>query len=169
MIELASFAAQGRFLMAMAERHTADLDDSHRALEPAPGVKTAGWLIGHLAVTGDFGRRLCSREPLCPREWRAAFNPGTRPPAAASDYPAMASLRDALCAVYRDLIDAAPTVDPAVLAVQNPYAPAQGGFPTAGEFVGYLLTGHFAYHLGQLMLWRVASGVAPAANRERPA
>lgn len=38
-----------------------DLNDSHRALEPLPRTKTAGGLIGHLCVTGDYGRKICGR------------------------------------------------------------------------------------------------------------
>src|SRR5262245_38749649 len=71
--------AQCRHLLSQAEPILAGLDDSHRALEPHPGAKTAGWLIGHLSVTGDFARRLCGRAPLCPTDWRALFNPGSRP------------------------------------------------------------------------------------------
>lgn len=152
-------AVQGKYLIALTKRAVADLDDSHCALEPAPGVKTAGWLLGHLAVTGDFARRLCGRPPLCPREWRSAFNPGSHPSHDAGDYPSASLLRETLLAVYGDLCAALPTVDPAVLAVPNPYAPGQTGFPTAGEFVGYLLTGHLGYHVGQLMTWRAAAGL----------
>jgi len=152
-------AAQCRHLVALTERAVADLEDSHCALEPAPGVKTAGWLLGHLAVTGDFARRLCGRPPLCPREWRTAFNPGSQPSHNTSDYPSMPLLRETLLAVYTDLAAAAPTVDPAVFALPNPFAPGLAGFPTAGEFVAYLLTGHLAYHVGQLMTWRAAAGL----------
>lgn len=156
-------ATQCRHLVTLAERAAADLEDSHCALEPAPGVKTAGWLLGHLAVTGDFARRLCGRPPLCPREWRSAFNPGSHPSRDANDYPSIAQLRETVLAVYSDLCSAVQTLDPAAAAVPNPYEPAQGGFPTAGEFIGYLLTGHLAYHVGQLMTWRAAAGL-PAAR-----
>jgi DinB family protein len=165
MSDFTLLAAQGQYLIALTQRAVADLEDSHCALEPAPGVKTAGWLIGHLAVTGDFARRLCGRPPLCPREWRSVFNPGSHPSHEARDYPSMQLLRETLLAVYTDLCSAAPTVDPVVVAVPNPFVPGQAGFPTAGEFVGYLLTGHLAYHLGQLVIWRAAAGL-PA---ERPA
>ncbi len=161
-------AAQSRHLVALTERAVADLEDSHCALEPAPGVKTAGWLLGHLAVTGDFARRLCGRPPLCPREWRSAFNPGSHPSHSARDYPSMSQLREALLAVYTDLCSAVPTIDPTAVAVPNPYEPTRAGFPTAGEFIGYLLTGHLAYHLGQLMTWRAAAGLRAerAVSRE---
>jgi hypothetical protein len=63
-----AIVAQCRYLLSLAESVLAGLDDSHRALEPRPGAKTAGWLIGHLAVSGDFARRLCGRPPLCPAQ-----------------------------------------------------------------------------------------------------
>jgi hypothetical protein len=98
--------AQCRHLLTVAERVLAGLDDSHRALEPQAGVKTAGWLIGHLAVTGDFARRLSGRRPaICPREWQALFNPGSEPSLRPSDYPSMKNLIDAFRAVYADLAD----------------------------------------------------------------
>ena len=146
-------------LLASTDRMFAGLDDSHRALEPQPGAKTAGWLIGHLAVTGDFARRMCGRPPICPREWRAMFNPGTTPSTDASTYPPMAELCNGFRAVYRDLSDAALAAEPALFAGATPYEPARGDFPTTGDFVAYLASGHLAYHLGQLVGWRAAAGL----------
>ena len=47
-------ARQCGFHLKVYDRLLADLDDRHLALEPAPGLKTAGWLLGHMIVTGDF-------------------------------------------------------------------------------------------------------------------
>ncbi len=151
--------AQCRYLLSLAKPILDGLDDSHRALEPQPGSKTAGWLIGHLAVSGDFARRLCGRPPLCPADWGAAFNPGSQPSREANDYPSMATLRDTFESVYSDLSGAASEADPSSLTSINPYAPARAAFPTAGDFVAYLLTGHLAYHLGHLVAWRAAVGL----------
>lgn len=151
--------AQCRYLLSQADAVLAGLDDSHRALEPQPGVKTAGWLIGHLAVTGDFARRLCGRSAICPKEWRAAFNPGSQPSSDPAAYPPMEQLAAALRDVYADLCDAAARAEPAALDAENPYAPARARFPTAGAFAAYMMTGHFAYHLGQLVAWRGAAGL----------
>lgn len=150
---------QCAFLQTMAERAFAGLDDTHLALEPAPGAKTAGWLVGHLAVTGDFARKLCGQRPLCPKEWRALFNPGSIPQTDRAVYPPMAELCGALRAVYTDLRAAALTVGEAQLAAENPYTPAHPDFPTVRSFVEYMLTGHFAYHIGQLVAWRAAAGL----------
>ena len=154
-----SVAHQCRFLVASAEAVTAGLDDAHRALEPASGIKTAGWLIGHLAVTGDFGRRLCGRPVMCPRDWQRAFNPGSQPSTDASTYPPMATLCATLRSVYVDLSTAAGEMDPAALVAVNPFEPTRKNFATTGEFLQYLMTGHFAYHLGQLVAWRAAAGL----------
>ncbi len=151
--------AQCRYLLSLAEPILDGLDDSHRALEPQPGAKTAGWLIGHLAVSGDFARRLYGRPPLCPAGWRAAFNPGSQPSRQPNDYPPMATLRDTFEKVYSDLCAAASEADPPSLTSINPYAPARAAFPTSRDFVAYLLTGHLAYHLGQLVGWRAAAGL----------
>jgi hypothetical protein len=148
---------QCRYQLKLADKILSRLDDSHLALEPYAGAKTAGWLIGHLAVTGDFGRRLCGASPQCPREWRGAFNPGTQSSLNPADYPRMDALRSSFADVYADLCVAAADADPALLAVPNPFEPARADFPTSGDFVSYLLSSHLAYHLGQLAGWYTAA------------
>lgn len=156
-------ARQCRYLTTLVTPAVAGLDDTHRSLEPHPGVKTAGWLIGHLAVTGDFARRLCGIAPLCPKEWRASFNPGTQPSRNAADYAPMRELAGALPAVYSGLCDEFPRVDARLLSVMNPFAPARDALPTSGDFVAYLMTGHLGHHLGQLLVWRAAAGLGRGA------
>ena len=148
---------QCRYHLRSASEILARLDDSHLALEPQPGAKTAGWLIGHLDVTGDFARRLCGSHPLCPREWRAAFNPGTRPSTNAADDPGMQILRENFLTVYSDLLVVASNADQELLAIRNPFEPARVDFATAGDFVAYLMSSHLAYHLGQLSGWYAAA------------
>ena len=98
---------------------------------------------------------------MCPKEWRAAFNPGSRPSANENAYPSMEVLRQLARAVYADLCDAALAAAPESLAIPNPYEPARKDMPTADSFVRYLMTGHLAYHLGQLTEWRAAAGLPP--------
>ena len=88
------------------------------------------------------------------------FNPGTQPSGDPNSYPTMATLCDTFRRVYADLITAAEETNPAALSVPNPFDPARSGFPTAGDFVGYLLSSHLAYHLGQLVAWRSAAGLS---------
>ncbi len=148
-----------RYLLLRAEDVCRGLDDTHRSLEPAAGASTAGWLLGHLTVTGDYARQLCGRAALCPADWTARFAPGSRPATSLDDYPPMTLLRDTFAAVYADLCDAAPRAGAERLAEPNPYAAARPDFPTRGDFVAYLMTAHLAYHLGQLAGWRAAAGL----------
>lgn len=151
--------AQSRYLLLLTEPILSGLHDAHLAFEPEPGIKTAGWLVGHLAVSADFARHLCGQSAMCPAAWRSAFNPGTQPSHDSAQYPPMTELCDAFWRVHNDLLVAASNTDPAVLAVANPYAPAREAFPLAGDFVAYLLSSHLSYHLGQLVAWRAAAGM----------
>lgn len=150
-------AAQCRYLTDRSEGPFAALEDDDLAREPVPGTKTAGWLIGHLVLTGDFGRRLCGLPPISPKAWRELFSPGTVPSHDRQVYPPMRDLTSTFFAVYRDFAANAPQAPADRLAAINPYEPARDAFPTAGDFVRYLLSGHLAWHLGQLSIWRAAA------------
>jgi hypothetical protein len=165
MPDLSPFASQGRFIFGQGKRWLADLTDDHLALEPIAGTKTAGWLVGHLSVTGDFGRRICGLQSMCPKEWRALFNPGTFPSLDRSVYPPMEELRATVAQVYKDLFTAGAEASAEVLAMPNPYTPALGAFPTSGDFAAYLMTGHLGHHFGQLGSWHAAAGLRNLAQR----
>ena len=162
-------AAQANFLLGQYERWFDDLGDQHLALEPAPGLKTAGWLLGHMIVTGDFARRLCGLPPVAPKEWRGLFAPGTMPSLDAGTYPPMQDLIDTFRSCYRDLITKAPAASSDVLTAPNSYERARPAFPTAGDFATFLMTGHLAYHLGQLSMWRAAAAATDARLRSAKA
>jgi NAD(P)-dependent dehydrogenase (short-subunit alcohol dehydrogenase family) len=132
------------------------------------GTKPAGWILGHLVVSGDFLRRQWQRPPLAPRDWGPRFGPGTRPPTDPALYPAMGALREALHAVYADLAAVAPAVPPELLDRANPFEGARRAFPSLREFAVYLMTAHLGYHLGELAGWRVAAGLTPRATRSSP-
>ena len=147
------------YLVQYAAPSLSDLTDKHLALTSGTGGKTAGWILGHLCVTGDFMRRRLGRPPLTLKDWGPAFAPGSKPPTADADYPRMSDLRRAFDEIYRDLAAAAPTVSAEVLDSVNPVEFARGRFPTFGEFLCYIMTGHLGYHLGQLSEWRSAVGL----------
>ena len=152
-------SAQCRYIVGNYRKLLADLDDSHRTLQPMPKSKTAGWIVGHLCVTGDFARRLCGQKAICPADWRTRFNPGTQPSTNAADYPPMREMVEKFNAVYADLASSYPSASQETLGGPNPYEPGRASFPTAGDFAAYLMTGHLGYHLGQLYGWRAASGL----------
>lgn len=139
-----------------------DLTDSDLSSRSAPNGKTAGWLLGHLCVSGDFVRRKCGGAPFTPKEWGAKFAPGTQPYSSASDYPPMAELRTAFEKVYNDLASIAPATPQDLLAGPAPFERLPDGalqqartrFPTFGAFLTWIMTGHLGYHLGQLSEWK---------------
>ena len=96
---------------------------------------------------------------MCPKEWRERFSPGSRPSPRREDYPSMDELRAAFRNVYADLAELASGADDSVANRENPYEATRPAFPRAGDFAGYLLAGHFSYHLGQLSAWRAAAGL----------
>lgn len=154
------FADQSRYLLWFAEPMLKGLDDSHLSLEPVAGNKSAGWILGHLAVSGDFARRVLGRTPICPKEWRAIFSPGTQSgDTAPTAYPRMQDLVRMFREVYKDLPDAFVSANDATLDAPNPFEPAREGFKTVREFTGWILSGHLAYHVGQLGDWRRAAGL----------
>jgi len=152
-----SVATVCRYLVTYAEPSLSDLTDEHLALSPTGEGKTAGWILGHLCVTGDYVRRKCDRPPLTPKSWGPRFAPESRPSTDRRDYPSMHELTSAFAAVYRDLAAIAPDVSAELLAAPNPLEYTRNRFPTFGEFLVYIMSGHLGYHLGQLSGWRAAA------------
>lgn len=146
-------------LIAYGEPAIADLTDEHLALCPAPGAKTAGWILGHLAVSGDYIRRKCGRPPLTPKDWGPRFAPGSQPAADRAEYPPMSELRNAVMAIYNDLAVTWPTVPAELLATPNSLPYTRDAFGSFGDFACHIMTGHLGYHLGQLVEWRSAVGL----------
>src|ERR1041385_616659 len=123
-------ADQGAFLLEQYAWCLAGLEDRHSALEPVPGGKTAGWLVGHLVVTGDFGRRLCALKPIAPKEWRPLFAPGTQPSLDPGTYPPMRAMVEAFRSIYEGLVADAPGAPPSPREPQPsppPGTPPRGG------------------------------------------
>ena len=155
------------FMLSQSKPILHGLGDEHRALEPMPGTKTAGWLVGHLAFTGDYARRMCGRTSYCSDSWTRRFAPGTQPSHDPNAYPAMAELTGMFGSVYTDLIAAAAEAPRHTLAAPNPYSAARERFPTVRDFLYHLMTAHFAYHLGQLQCWRAAAGLGMTPGSDR--
>jgi hypothetical protein len=131
-----------------------DLTDADLALPSTPNGKTAGWLLGHLCITGDFIRRKSGASPLTPKEWGPKFTIGTKPSTVAADYPPMAELRTAFENVYSDLAKLAPTLSAELLSAPGPFEQVRDRFPTHGAFLSWMMSGHLGYHLGQLSEWK---------------
>jgi DinB family protein len=119
-------------------------------------------------VTGDYIRRKCGGAPMTPKTWGPSFAPRTQPSMHRADYPSMEELRATFERVYVDLVSLAPNLPDGLLNSVNPLEYTRERFPTTGQFIAYIMTGHLGYHLGQLSGWRAAAGlpVRPGATSE---
>jgi hypothetical protein len=152
-----------RHLLTYAEVTLPDLTDEHLALVSETNGKTAGWIIGHLCVTGDFLRRKSGRAPMTPREWGPKFTIGSKPSRVRDDYPTMDELRTTFLNIYKDLAEVAADLPADLLDAPSPFEPGRARFPTMRAFMQWVLTGHLGYHLGQLYGWRSAVGLRERA------
>jgi hypothetical protein len=148
------------FLLGYLRRVMADVPDEKLADEPAPGLNPPLWILGHLAISNDFGLRILGKPPVCPEAWAKCFGRGSKPADVPLPHPTKAELMQAIERGHEQVTAAARLADPARLALPNP-APVFKGTPveTTGDLLALLMTGHFGAHIGQLSLWRRLSGL----------
>lgn len=149
------------FALAYCERLTADLDESRLGAIPAEGLKPPVWVLGHLAIVGDLGRKLFGASMVCPQAWHTQFAPGSDATALPDPLPSKAELVSAIDSGYREIQRLAQAADPQTMAAPNPLPMPflQQNLPTVGDLVAHLLTTHMAVHLGQLSTWRRVAGL----------
>ncbi len=128
--------------------------------QPGSIVNHPAWTLAHLNASAAFILQLLDEpvEPTAGDELRN-FGPGSKP---VTD-PAAYLPKDRVLA---QLADRHARIGPAVRAKHTdcfgrPSPEFVRAFaPTVGVIVTYLMGAHEAYHLGQLMLWRRAAGLA---------
>lgn len=137
-----------------------DIPDARMAEQPQGNVNHPAWTLSHLNLTAGFLLQLL--DETCP-EFNPAdgakFGPGSKP---VPDLSVHASKETLL----RQLTQRHTQIDAAVRAKHATYfdRPTPENLrqfaPTVGKIAMYLLTAHENYHLGQLMQWRRAAGMA---------
>jgi uncharacterized damage-inducible protein DinB len=134
------------------------IDEAEMDIVPAEGMNTPRWILGHLAVAGDFGAKWLGAPTQCPKAWYPAFGPGSKPDAVPSPAPTKEELLATLERIYQAVTEAAKTASPEALAKPHTFAPVLEAFPTVADFVAHLMTTHPTLHLGQLSAWRRLRG-----------
>ena len=134
---------------------------------PFEGAKAPRWVAGHLAEGQYFLASFLGVDSEFPETWLAAFAPGT--PSTSpygledeSNLPSVDELLDYISATEQPIVEAAKTVTVESLSEPHGLEILSGtGIDTKADLVAHLMTTHFAFHAGQLSLWRRAIDVQP--------
>lgn len=139
-----------------------DVSDDELAAQPIPKMNPPRWILGHLAIANDLVLQMLKTDGVCPAGWREAFAPGSIPNADGLPTPSKAELLGVLRKQFEQFQVACSNATADVLA--KPHTARlevlQKVFPTRGELIAQMVSGHIALHLGQLSAWRRATGRA---------
>lgn len=145
--------------LGYAKRLVADLPDDAMALQPAPGMNHAAWVLGHLACTADMLGAMIGLPAVCPADWVALFDWNSSPSNDASQYPPKAALLQALEDAHAGIAAALPDIPPARWTETTPLEAIRGFLPTMGDCFVFVMAAHENMHLGQLSAWRRVQGM----------
>ncbi len=148
------------FQSTLLEKITADIPDNDLWTPGAGHGHTAGWLLGHLAITGEFGQQLLGGAIQRP-DWVPLFGPGSHDPVAAdAQTDSKSQLVDAVWKTYEQL--RALNADASAETLQSPHSIQlfqNTPITTTGQAVALILTNHYGFHLAQLSSLRRESGL----------
>lgn len=147
------------FVLDYTKKLAQGIDESQMTLQPAPGMNTPLWILGHLAIASDFAATSLGLPMNCPRAWHKAFGPGSDPNAVRPPHPTKAELLQIIEANHARIAEALQSVTPEQLAQPNTFEPTTRAFPTVGDLLAHLMTTHPTMHLGQLSAWRRLQGL----------
>jgi hypothetical protein len=145
--------------LGYAKRLVADIPDATLALQPAPGMNHAAWVLGHLACTADMLGAMIGLQPICPAGWAALFDWNSTPSADSGRYPTKAVLLQALEDAHAGIAAALPAVPASRWSETTPLEAVRGFLPTMGDCFVFVMAAHENMHLGQLSAWRRVQGM----------
>ena len=142
-----------------AKKLVADIPDDQMAVQPAPSMNHAAWVLGHLAYVFDSMIGVWNQKPNMSPEWKELFNVASKPQPERSKYPSKAALWDAYEKAYQRIVEVVKTASDADLDREFPNPRLRPVLPTVGVAMIHILTSHQGQHLGQLSAWRRAQGL----------
>lgn len=145
--------------LGYAKRLVADMSDETMALQPAPGMNHAAWVLGHLACTADMLGAMIGLKPVCPPEWVSLCDWNSIPSSDASLYPAKGMLVKALEDAHAQIATALPAVPESRWSETTPLEAVRGFLPTMGDCFVFVMAAHENMHLGQVSAWRRCQGM----------
>jgi len=147
--EISLMRHNGRYL----ERLLAGIPNGQLNHQPAAGLNTPLWILGHLTVSNDYPPNLLGCEKVCPQSWHDMFGPFSYPHDLPADAPTVEQLLPKFHEGLEHCARVVPVATPEQLAQTNPIA-FLPQFATIGELIAHCLTNHAATHLGQFSAWR---------------
>ena len=144
----------------LAERVPADRF-AERPGGPGGGLNPPVWLLGHVAVVGNFALTVADAEPVDLPGWRENFGKDSEPLVYTAGFtpPTGDALRAAVRDTHDRVLEATATLDAAFLNQPVGLDRLADRFPKKGDLLTHLLTTHDAVHWGQLSAWRRAAGL----------
>lgn len=142
----------------------ADIPESRLAEQPAPGMNSPAWILGHLAWAADLIPVLLGQASMLDDGWAERFGATSCPSPDATLYPSKSDLFATLEAAHTRALAALPLITPEILASEQPAAEFRFFLPTVGDAIVQIMTTHEAGHAGQLSAWRRAAGMPPTSK-----
>src|ERR1043165_9505753 len=142
----------------------ADLSDDQLAVQPAPKMNHAAWVLGHLLVVDYSFCQLITGTPV--PAWvddavKATYGNKSEPVADRSKYKPKPFYLEKMAEVRGQILARLKTMTQAEFDAPHPAPPRRERFPTVGHMVMFYGTWHETYHSGQLSAWRRVQGLPP--------
>lgn len=142
----------------------ADVPDERMTHQPAGIPNHASWTVGHLtyscqAIGGEMGM-----PHWLPEEYRARFGTGSVPLADRNRYATKSETLNELRSSANRLTQAISELTVEQLEQPLPDEHFRLILPTIRHALTQILVGHTANHVGQLSVWRRASGFSPLSR-----
>jgi hypothetical protein len=138
----------------------APIPDERMAEQFPALVNHPAWTLGHLVTANAFAVQLLDGQPALGITLdRGVYGPGSTPTSVREQYASKSELLAALGRVHEQVAAAIAARHDTHFAKPAPEA-LRGLAPTVGRIVLYLTTCHEPYHLGQLVQWKKAAGIA---------
>jgi hypothetical protein len=150
-----------RFLLGYAHTLVDEIADERLCEQPSPGVNHPAWILGHLAYSGDGAVAILGGQKSLAADWTKKFGTGSKPSSRRAEYPLKSELLRILEERFETARSLAAAAPPEKVALPNPIARLKDNLPSVRDAVAFLMSGHFAVHLGQLSTWRRLIGLAP--------
>jgi uncharacterized damage-inducible protein DinB len=140
----------------------ADLTDEQLAVQPAPKMNHAAWVLGHLLVVDYSFLAIITGQPApgwIDDAFRATYGGKSEPVADKSKYQPKAFYIERLLAVREQIVARLKQMKPIDFQQPHPDPARRERMPTIGHAVMLYGTWHEAYHSGQLSAWRRVQGL----------